>query len=302
MKLAETPSALEPTMRHTPMVRRPTKRPSRLAKLASCLLLMALCGACEPNPTIKPNKLPTAVARVQGHDVVGGVLELDFDGDPVELTLDGTPCPDAKPEGDAGLPSCTNDADGEIVEYIWLSGTPVPEPTGDGGVDPKAPKRRVPEGEKVDGDDPWPADKGKPEITLPQGSWTVTLWVKDDKGAVSEPSSVTINVGVDASDNPAVAECVAAVPDAVPAECASCACAQSADCQASVPMCDENCWMLLACIGVECADVDPDDMEAGTACITAAATGACVAYISGVAGAMAAGACVTACSAECASM
>ncbi len=116
-----------------------------------------LLAACTTDGSIDKNILPEANA---GED-----QELDYADAPVSVTLDG---------------SGSKDLDGTIVEYIWFSGDREEGADGGGGMSRTGPD---------------PDDRAKPVVTLEQGLWKFVLWVKDDKGAVSEPDVVEIAVG-----------------------------------------------------------------------------------------------------------
>lgn len=149
----------------------------------ACLLALAIVlpaaamSGCRANPQVNPRRVPIAVAEVTGSGVepliiddagVSGQYVVEFDGDPVEITLDG---------------SESTDADGAIVSYRWLSATTQPDAGG----------RLVPSGE----DDNWPADRRRSEVTLDEGTWSFSLWVIDNDGLVSDQVVVTIRVGGD---------------------------------------------------------------------------------------------------------
>jgi hypothetical protein len=55
--------------------------------------------------------------------------------------------------------------------------------------------RWLPEGKGPD----WPEDTVQPEVTLDRGVYYFTLWVIDDRGTVSDPSTVTITIGAAAT-------------------------------------------------------------------------------------------------------
>src|SRR5262249_14998955 len=124
---------------------------------------------------LPPNQIPVADARVfrdgQSYNarVDGGAAELRFDyaGNPVMVTLDGT---------------SSHDPDGTVVAYQWLSATLAPE----GGTqlpDGSTMLRWVPPGAAQN----WPGTAMRPQVELGQGVWDFSLWVTDDKGAISKP-------------------------------------------------------------------------------------------------------------------
>ena len=125
------------------------------------------CAACADNLEVpETNVTPVAVARLLDDDrVMPSVTAL-------ELTLDA---------------SKSTDLDGSIASYRWLSATQLQD--ADGG--PAEAKRWVPEGERPD----WPEDVQRPVVRLPgPGSYSFALWVTDDGGRVSDPSTLTIEV------------------------------------------------------------------------------------------------------------
>jgi hypothetical protein len=141
------------------------------SSLRSLLVFAALSGGCSDNLEIKSTNLkPVAVARVQGEE--GLMPSLPFTG---KLTLDG---------------SGSSDPDGEIRAFRWISATPQVE--DDAGADALAMHRRwVPNGAAP----PWPDDVEQPELTLPAaGTYAFTLWVIDDDGLVSDPSTLTVQL------------------------------------------------------------------------------------------------------------
>lgn len=116
---------------------------------------LALCAlGCATDGSVPRNHTPEADA--------GPDQELEYDGSPVEVTLDG---------------SKSSDIDGKIVEYIWKSGQRGEGDAGTGLIGPD------------------PKDERKPTIKLDQGVWVFVLWVKDDSGRISTPDTVTITVG-----------------------------------------------------------------------------------------------------------
>lgn len=166
--------------------------------------------ACLKDDTLDVNLAPQASA--------GKDQQLDFDGEPIEVRLDG---------------SGSSDPDGKVASYTWRSAVALP----DGGVD------NGPEG-ALD-----PKDVQKPTITLDRGNYAFTLWVTDDDGAVSAPDSVLIRVGTDP-----VEECTANVFEMVPDSCARCVCDIDDACRKAAVACGPSCWGLLSCIGAMCPD------------------------------------------------
>jgi hypothetical protein len=120
------------------------------------------------------NRIPVAVARAfdaMGESVDSTVNDdlgpiYPFDGQAVEVKLDGTG---------------SSDVDGKIVRYRWLGTSLV-----DGGVG-----FSLPEGE----DSGWPDDVKQPIVMLGEGTWSFSLWVTDDAGAISDPSEIHLIVG-----------------------------------------------------------------------------------------------------------
>lgn len=149
--------------------------PSLVSYAALCLLALSCRQTYVDTGT---NRLPVAVARAideSGESVDSTVNNgfgpiYTFDGEPVEVKLDGTG---------------SRDPDGKIVGYRWLGTSLV-----DGGVG-----RDEPDGE----DAGWPDDTKQPSVTLGEGTWSFTLWVTDDEGAISNPSEINLIVG-DAPD------------------------------------------------------------------------------------------------------
>jgi hypothetical protein len=141
-------------------------------------LFVALCvlasGCRQTYVDVGNNRIPVAVARAidpSGEAVDSTVNDgfgpiYPFDGNPVEVKLDGT---------------ASSDTDGKIVAYRWLG-------TGlvDGGVGRDEPD---------DEDAGWPDDAKQPTVTLGEGTWSFSLWVTDDRGAISNPSEVELIVG-----------------------------------------------------------------------------------------------------------
>jgi hypothetical protein len=146
-----------------------------LAATALCTGSLALGVGCRRNYVEGgSNRLPVAVARAvdaSGEPVDDSVNRglgpiFPFAGEPVEITLDARD---------------SFDVDGRIVAYRWLSGTLV-----DAGS-----ARLRPEGAP----DTWPDDRREPRVSLGLGMWTFSLWVTDDRGAISEPDTINVVVG-----------------------------------------------------------------------------------------------------------
>lgn len=144
----------------------------------STLSLVALCvlgSSCRQTYVdADNNRIPEALARAfdaSGESVDSTVNEdlgpiYPFDGKPVEVKLDG---------------SGSRDMDGKIVSYRWIGTSLV-----DGGVG-----LEEPEGEEAG----WPEDVKQPIVVLGEGTWSFSLWVTDDKGAISNPSEIHLIVG-----------------------------------------------------------------------------------------------------------
>jgi hypothetical protein len=165
--------------------------------------------------------------------IAGPDQKLDYTGEPVTVQLDGRK---------------SSDPNGTITKYIWMSGTSEP----DAGV------ARV---------GPDPMDVAQPSVMLDQGAWKFVLWVVDDGGKTSRPSTVTITVG--SGVPPEAVACVGSVPPtALPAACAMCACTTDDTCRAAIMGCSDtaNCWELNACVAQKCAGIT--DMAAIQSCVT----------------------------------
>jgi hypothetical protein len=271
-----------------------TENATRLSLVAVLLVL----GACRRDGVITdPNKIPRAVAKVseiagQPADqfmMSGGAIVVPFDGSPVEVRLDGRE---------------SSDADGTIEEYRWFSATPGPGGTG----------RFVPDGEESD----WPENTARPTVTLDERRWSFTLWVVDNEGAVSNPSTITLVVGeppdpmmggdedagsvpVEPVDPAVVAECVGTVFDGVADPCKECICSLDDGCRTAVAEteCNEACWALISCVGRNC----PDYAEMAAANDFSCLVANCMPELTaGQTGAAAAGACARMCPDACRSM
>jgi hypothetical protein len=229
----------------------------------ACLIIIAgslvSSTGCREEPSLaRLNLLPKALA--------GDDQEVEFEGEPVSVTLDG---------------SGSSDTDGEITQWQWFSAIGAP----DGGV-------AVPEGEAPT----WPEDGEQPTVILPQGVWTFALWVEDDRGAVSLPDTVKITVG-DPSPlaDPEVAACAEQIVGDTSDACKACVCATSDACRTSIAACDQVCWNLITCVAANCPDFDAMASQGDYSCLVEH----CVEFAAGGVAAMAAGPCVTGCD-ECA--
>jgi hypothetical protein len=232
------------------------------------------------------NQLPIADARIlrNGQSVNGqgdggaALLTFPFSGTPVSVTLDG---------------SQSHDPDGTITAYLWLSGTPAPEGGAELPKEAGVEHRWIPPGAPVN----WPGTSVSPKVDLGEGIWSFTLWVTDNEGAISAPSTITITVGM--VTNPAVQMCADAVVQTEPESCRQCLCMQGAMCQTAVvaTACDQTCWNLVNCIAAHCpnfaamAKENPPDYS----CLT----GNCSAYLAGSTGATPVAPCFNACMSEC---
>ncbi len=257
---------------------------SRAAAGLGFALLAAVshCGRdLEINST---NQAPIADARIlrDGQSVNGqgdggaAALMFPFTGTPVAVTLDG---------------SHSSDPDGTIASYRWLSGTLAPEGgvelPGEGGVL----HRWVPAGAAPN----WPGDSVSPQVELGEGIWSFSLWVVDNEGAISAPSTITITIGM--VTNPVVQQCADAVVDTESASCRQCVCMQGDMCRAAVvaTACNQTCWDLVNCVAAHCPDFAAMAAKMDYSCLTAN----CSAYVSGSTGATPVAPCFNACTSEC---
>jgi hypothetical protein len=147
----------------------------RVKRLELILTLCALAVGCrETYVDEMTNRLPVAVAHavdVMGMSVDSSVNNdrgpiFPLKGDTVEVVLDGT---------------ASTDSDGTIVAYRWLSATLLDAGAG----------REIPKGEKPE----WPDDVAQPHVKLTAGTWAFSLWVTDNKGALSDPDTIELIVG-----------------------------------------------------------------------------------------------------------
>ena len=148
--------------------------------------LCTLTAACADNLDIpETNVTPLAVAR---------------------LLNDPSPMPSVTLSGTAALEltldaSKSRDPDGSIRSYRWLSATKLGDLTasdgGDAGAEESTAARWVPDGEPAD----WPDDIEQPQIRLQApGNYSFSLWVIDDRGRISDVSTLTIRVTSDAAE------------------------------------------------------------------------------------------------------
>ncbi len=211
----------------------------------ACSLCAVSLAGCLEDETLRTNVAPVAHA---GED-----QQLDQDGELVTVRLDGRK---------------SSDRDGEIVEYIWRSA----QPGSDGGVEWAS--------GAID-----PDDEERPTLELDQGSYTFVLWVKDDRGGVSKPDSVNVEVGTDP-----IAQCVADSLELVAEPCLACSCGGGENCIEATVACREDCWGLIQCIVQQGCD------SADTNCIIAG----CGPFLGGATPATDIGPCVTPCADACA--
>jgi len=224
-------------------------------------LLLVLGSACREDPLVDSiNVAPLANA---GPDQV-----TESGAAAVMVTLDG---------------SGSTDEDGEVVSWRWFSASAGP----DGGV-------ALP----PDADSTWPEDISNPQVELPEGVWTFSLWVIDERGAVSEPDTVQIQVGnPDPLADPRVAACAMEVVDSVSDPCKACVCSVDDECRTNIvsSVCDQTCWDLIDCTAVKCPDF-AQTMD--LACILAN----CGEFLAAGTAATAAGRCVIECADVCSAM
>jgi hypothetical protein len=232
-----------------------TQTRTTLRVSAPCTVLLLLLGlGCREDPLVESiNVAPLANAGEDQVDESGAAM--------VTVVLDG---------------SGSTDSDGEVVSWRWFSATAGP----DGGV-------ALPEG----ADSSWPEDVANPQLELPDGVWTFSLWVIDEHGAVSEPDTVVIRVGI---SDPRVAACAMEVVDSVSDPCKTCVCSVDDECRTNIvaSVCDQTCWDLLDCTAAECPDF-AQTMDLN--CILAN----CSEFLASGMAAMSAGRCVIECADVC---
>jgi len=141
----------------------------------SFVMVSCLAAACVDNLEVpETNVTPVAVARVLDDERL--LPSFSFPGSALELTLDA---------------SKSSDLDGTVASYRWLSATVLQDLSADADAGPAGTGRWVPEGERAD----WPDDVQQPIVRLPgPGRYSFALWVTDERGRVSDPSTLTIEV------------------------------------------------------------------------------------------------------------
>jgi hypothetical protein len=290
-----------------------------------CLALgfgLLLLG-CQPNLGVpEGNRVPTADARVMGKE--GQNVTVDYMGMPVRITLDGSFSKDLdgsikkyrwlsgkrKPgtggaaggggRGGAGGSSAagggggaagmaSDDADGGTAGSGGMAGSMA----GAAGFSAKFVEQRwVPPGAPDD----WPDDVVQPVVELPEGEWAFVLWVEDDRGTQSMPSTLKISVRTPLT--PEVQMCVDTVYEPIASACKTCLCGLSDQCRmnSAASVCGAECWALLSCIASKCPNFRSGD-PASTMCLTSN----CLPQLVGNAamGATAIGPCVTMCPTQC---
>jgi hypothetical protein len=189
-----------------------------MSVFVACALSGGLCslGGCSEFEV--KNKLPIAVATavVGGMPVVPG-KPVPYDGQPIAVTLNS---------------QASKDPDGSIKRTLWLRTDVSPNErfAGNGMVDGGA-------FESYGGDPPAGAN---PVVTLGLGTHRFSLWVTDNKGLTSAPSSVSFEIKV-ASNYMPDAACLAKYPNTNKA-CAECVCSPMANmgCLELYKTCYEN--------------------------------------------------------------
>ena len=208
--------------------------------LASLLLVLAALGCRDAPLSVNVDSNMPPVAHA------GDMQMVAYSGSPVTVTLDG---------------SGSTDADGKVVSYSWFNGDDAP----DGG-----PGRGEPD----------PADVMKPAVTLGLGIWTFTLFVYDDAGTISQPSSVTITVGNAVA--PEVSECADNALQTIAEDCRLCVCGLSEMCRMAIAGCNQACWDFYGCVQNKCGEFVEGDMMALADCVRSN----CSAFFGGVGGYM----------------
>jgi hypothetical protein len=249
------------------------------------LALLAAVSDCGQDLVVNStNQPPVADARVirDGQGVNGqgdggaAALMFPFTKDPVSITLDG---------------SHSYDPDGTITEYRWLSGTLAPEGGTELPDEAGLLHRWVPSMAASN----WPGNTMQPKVSLGEGIWSFSLWVVDNAGAISAPSTITVTVGMVA--DPAVQQCADAVVLTESASCRQCICMQGAKCQAAVVQtaCNQTCWDLVNCVAAHCPDFTAMAAKMDYSCLTTN----CAAYAAGATPATPVAPCFDACPSEC---
>lgn len=233
------------------------------ARVALALGMLGLAGCLGQNVD---DKIPKAVIEVQvGGMLVDATKPIPFSGMPVVVMLDG---------------SKSSDEDGQVVGYTWFR-TDFPAASRvayahDGGVPPA--------------DSGLPAFTGDPPpspqvtLTLNAGKYRYSLWVKDNKGEISAPTSVSLQIGAPPAKFVAMPDMTCAMQSMNPKkDCKDCTCTPNAmgGCLDEFNMCFNNqdaafsaacsafatCSVTKPCTGSTCVTANPCAAE-----MTAAAT------------------------------
>jgi hypothetical protein len=173
-----------------------TTRKQAMMHAHNSILLLAVVTSNGCLALKVDDKPPTAVAQiiVAGAPVKSGAV-IPFMDMPVTVQLDGTQ---------------STDADGTIVSYKWLE-TDVPA------------SARFPDGGAAFTGDP--GNNSQVQVTLSAGKKRYSLWVMDDKGLISAPSTVVVQIG----PPPPVPDMACAAAYMNPKKtCNDCACAPKA--------------------------------------------------------------------------
>lgn len=214
---------------------------TRCALTSFCIVLASsVASSCRDTP-LAENVDANNKAPIAD---AGQDQEFAFTGSDVSVTLDA---------------SLSADEDGTIVTYRWLSGD-----VEDGGT------------ARVDID---PADEVSPTLTLGAGTWHFTLFVIDEDDGVSQPDTVTIQVGDGIPRE--VLECMMSSAPVIADDCKSCVCDTDDMCRDLFLVCDEACWTFYTCVENNCRQYttpDPGDDDALADC----ARSNCSDYFNGV--------------------
>jgi hypothetical protein len=311
-------------------------RNAALARVCSGTLGLLFVISCHDALAVPDaNQLPIAEARVAGKE--GKEVAFEYNGQPIAVMLDGSQSSDpggaivtyrwlsgtpAKPpaaggagsaaagtsaagaggmSGAAGMSAAGMSAAGagaggmSSAAGMSAAGTSAAggAAAGSGGVK-SASGRWVPPGESPD----WPADQVAVTVMLGEGEYTFVLWVIDDQGAVSMPSTIKISIAPPV--DPQVQACVNSAYPSAPHNCVLCVCGESDTCRAAADasVCGADCWGLLNCISTKCPSFTSNPMD--TSCLVTN----CASFLAMTAtsGATMIGGCISPmCSTQCAS-